>query len=123
MADKSTSMGSNSKIAQSPQEMGNQGFDGKYNAPLSVGTSEDISVSPNVLRRVEYDGPYALRVAVDSGDSNVTYVGKAAPGSLTSTQTWRIQKIDETSGTIITWADGDTDYDNEWDERENLSYS
>lgn len=65
----------------------------------------------------------ALVTAVDSADSNVTYVGEATTGSPTSTSVWRIKSIDETSGTVVTWADGNSNFDNEWDERENLSYS
>ena len=65
----------------------------------------------------------AVQVAEKSGDSNILYVGKAAIGSLTSAEVWQIMKVDETSGTIVTYADGDDNYDNEFDEREALSYS
>jgi len=40
----------------------------------------------------------------DTSTANVTYVGKAAIGSATSDAVWQIQKIDETSGMSITWA-------------------
>jgi len=68
------------------------------------------------------DGNYAVRIAVDSGDSNITYVGKAQIGSATSDSVWQIRKIDETSGTVITWADGDDGFNNKWTEREALTY-
>lgn len=64
----------------------------------------------------------ATQVAEDGEDSNVTYVGKAIIGSPTSTQVWQVKKIDSTTGTVITWADSNDNYDNEWDERENLTY-
>lgn len=67
-------------------------------------------------------GGRAVRVAVDSGDLNLTYVGKAAIGSLTSAEVWQIKLVDSTSGTVVTWADSNDNYDNEWDERENLTY-
>lgn len=67
--------------------------------------------------------PLTMRVAVNSGDSNLTYIGSASVGGLASAEVWRIKLIDETSGTIMTWADGNSNFDNEWDERENLSYS
>lgn len=66
---------------------------------------------------------YAIQVAVDSGDTNITYVGEALPGTATSGALWRIQSINETSGTVVTWADGDSNFDNIWDNREGLSYS
>lgn len=65
----------------------------------------------------------ATQTAVDSEDSNIEYVGFARVGEATSNEVWRIMKVDTTSGTVITWADGNTSFDNEWDERENLSYS
>lgn len=40
----------------------------------------------------------------DTSTANVTYVGKAAIGSATSSAVWQIQKIDETTGLSITWA-------------------
>lgn len=70
--------------------------------------------------------PYSLPIALrmdDTTTTNVTYVGKAAIASATSAAVWHIFKIDETSGTVITWADGDANYDNVWDNRASLSYS
>lgn len=52
----------------------------------------------------------------DTTTANVTYVGKAAIGSATSAAVWQIQKIDETSGMVITWG-GTGAFDQEWDER------
>jgi len=65
--------------------------------------------------------PYGIRI--DEASATVTYIGKAVPGTATSASTWQIQKIDTTSGTVITWADGNGDFDNEWDERAGYSYS
>lgn len=62
-------------------------------------------------------------VAVNSGDANITYVGYAAPGASTGDSVWLIIEVDETSGMVVNLADGDDNYDNEWDERESLSYS
>jgi len=65
---------------------------------------------------------YTTRIAEDSGDSNLTYIGKAAIGSATSSAVWQIQKIDETTGMVITWG-GTGAFDNIWNNRESLSYS
>lgn len=65
---------------------------------------------------------YTTRIAEDSGDSNITYIGKAAWGSATSSAVWQIQKIDETTGMVITWG-GTGAFDNIWNNRASLSYS
>ena len=70
-----------------------------------------------------YISNYAIIVAVDSGDANVEYVGRAQTGSATSSAVWQIQKIDENSGTVVTWADGDDKFNNVYDDRESLTYS
>lgn len=67
---------------------------------------------------------YAIQYAVDSGDSTITYVGKAVAGSTLSSAVWQINRITDTSGDLsIQFADGDSNFDNIWDDRESLSYS
>lgn len=65
---------------------------------------------------------YAIQLD-ESGTT--TYIGKATVGSLTSLPMWQIQKLDESGSPelIITWADGDSNFDNIWDNRAALSYS
>lgn len=59
----------------------------------------------------------------DYTTTNVTYVGKAAIGSATSSAVWQIQKIDETSGMVITWG-GTGAFDQVWNNRATtVSYS
>jgi hypothetical protein len=60
---------------------------------------------------------------VDEASSTITYVGEANPGTATSGAFWRIYKLDETSGLIKTYADGNFNFDNVWDNRASLSYS
>lgn len=58
--------------------------------------------------------------------TDVTYIGKAVPtGSAinTSSSVWQITKIDESSGTVITYADGDLLFNNIWDNRASLTYA
>ena len=55
---------------------------------------------------------------------STTYIGEAEPGSLTSASLWRIKRIVETGpDSEITWADGDSNFDNIWDDRLSLGYS
>ena len=67
-------------------------------------------------------------VIIDEASATVTYIGKAIPGSDTtqhkSEAIWKIKKIDSTSNpTLIVYADGNSDYDNIWDNRALLTYS
>lgn len=65
-----------------------------------------------------------LSIEIDSGDNLVSYMGLAAPGTPTSAAAWQVLKIDENGGGLqITYADGDTEFDNVFDNRESLSYS
>ena len=71
------------------------------------------------------DTDYAIQL--DEAANGITYVGKAVPGSATSSAVWQIKKIDE-SGTggielVILWADGNKNYDNIFDDRTTLNYS
>lgn len=63
----------------------------------------------------------------DTTASTIYYFGEAVPGTLDANALWRISRI-----TFITpgeddvdieWADGDSDFDNIWDDRLGLSYS
>ena len=53
------------------------------------------------------------------------YVGWAAAGSSTSAAKWRIKQvlIDANESSTELWADGNTAFDNIWDNRTALSYS
>ena len=54
---------------------------------------------------------------------SINYIGVAAPGSLQSAAVWKCKKIDETTGMVITWADGDALYNNLATDLTILSYS
>lgn len=64
---------------------------------------------------------YTIRF--DNSAYPISYVGKADIGSATSSPLWQIFKLDETSGAITTFADGNASFDNVWDNRTSLSYS
>ena len=55
---------------------------------------------------------------------STTYLGYAEAGSITSGSVWAIKRIVESGqDVVITWADGDKDYNNIWDNRLALTYS
>lgn len=52
-----------------------------------------------------------------------TYVGYAPSGSLDSQAVWQIMRIDTSAGDKVEYADGNTLFDNVWDNRASLNYS
>lgn len=61
---------------------------------------------------------------VDEIDESTTYIGEADPGSSESDPVWRIQKLEFTGPDIdILWANGNSNFDNVWDDRTSLTYS
>lgn len=67
--------------------------------------------------------PQPLRF--DNATSFISYKGEAIPGTSPSVASWRISRIstDISGSIIIEWADGNTNFDNIWDNRASLSYS
>jgi len=63
---------------------------------------------------------YTLRLA----ESGVyTYIGEAVIGSSAASAVWRVKRLDETSGLIILWADGNENFDNVWNNYATLTYN
>lgn len=65
-------------------------------------------------------GNLTVKVTVSG---TTTYIGEAAIGSAQSSAVWRAKKIDESSGMILTWADGNDSFDNVATDLSALSYS
>jgi hypothetical protein len=65
---------------------------------------------------------YAQKITESGG---YTYVAVALPGTLQSAASWQVKRIDETTAgtTIITWADGNANFDNVATNLTTLSYS
>lgn len=62
--------------------------------------------------------------AIDEASGNLTYLGFAKLGVATSEAKWQILRIQKTGAvTLIQYADGDTRYNNIWDDRASLTYS
>jgi hypothetical protein len=65
----------------------------------------------------------------EQDDGDTLYIGDALPGTVTSTATWSIKKIVFTvdgggnTDAATTWADGNSNRDNIWDNHLALSYS
>ena len=101
-------------IKHTSQAIDNWSFDETYNQATILPVEED----PNGTLIRKTTSNLAVRIYTDGTD---TYVAEATPGALTGNSVWRVQKID-TNGNV-TWADGDTDFNNEADNYLTLSYS
>jgi hypothetical protein len=72
------------------------------------------------LQTISFGGfKFVIRMAT-VGD--VDYVGEAAIGTTTAAASWRVKKLDSTSGFVVTWA-GTGAFDQVWDNRGSLTYS
>lgn len=80
---------------------------------LTVGTERGLHVAPS-SHAIEID-PVTT--------AGTTYYGFAAPGTATSSASWRVlRKVVTAGASSYDWADGDSAYDNVWDNRAGLSY-
>lgn len=88
----------------------------KYNSSSTTSVAASYKFKntgqPNLILRLD-----------DTTTANVIYIGKSFFTTLTSVAKWQIFKIDETTGLVLTWADGNDLFDNIWDNRAGLSYS
>jgi len=66
--------------------------------------------------------PFLQEAAKITIVGSVTYVAKAPAGTLQSEAKWKVKKIDETTGIVITWADGNELYDNVATDLTTLTY-
>jgi hypothetical protein len=79
---------------------------------------------------VDFSDDSDYTVLLDKVSDTVTYIGYAVTGSSTvagkAEAIWKIKKFDTTTASdqkIPVWADGNTNFDNIWDNRASLSYS
>lgn len=125
----------------SPWVIGDGGGSITVDGTVAATLSEPISVDDNggsltvdnadltslLLEMQVMNGAMAMQVDDATVGVGTTYQGWAAPGALTSAASWRIRRIVDTGAadtdTSITFADGNRNFDNIWDNRAALSYS
>lgn len=92
---------------------------------LNKSFDEDFDVLAE--EQLGYDGQQLVRQRANASavryDASGGYVGYAAAGSPTSSPVWQITKLDLSSGVVVTFANGSSDYNQIWDNRASLSYS
>lgn len=101
-------------ISQSDDSIAVYGTDGSVNRQLRTNSQGNLITESS-------QAVYA--VLTDEVGSTI-YVGEALPGTGLGTAAWRIKRIVDNSGDLTTtWADGDANFDNVWNNRLSLSYS
>lgn len=99
----------------------NPGIPGAGDTELATEAKQDAIIS--AIQGISGSAQYYAVIADNKTTGGVVYVGYADPGTSTSAASWRIKKVDISNYPIITWADGDSDFDNVFDDRESLIYS
>lgn len=69
---------------------------------------------------VDASGEYSIRVIFIGTD---IYVGKALVGSIIGSSIWQVKKIDAASDIVVTWADGNANFDNVFTNPSALTYA
>lgn len=101
----------------------------KYPEQYMDNSSFDEDFGINMVGIVGYDGQTMQRTTADAVavkvtvSGSITYVGIAAPGTTQATAKWQCKKIDESSGTVVTFADGNASFDNTATDLTALTYS
>lgn len=90
-----------------------------YDEDFDVLAFEVLEYDGTSLNR-KVSGTSAVKIT-ESGD--ITYVAKAAIGASQSSAVWQAMKINETTGLVITWADGNANFDNTATDLTALTYS
>ena len=101
----------------SEQNMQNTSFDEDF----GVITNEGLGYDGTSLQRLAADA-LATKITVSG---SYTYIGLAAPGTAQATAKWQCKRIyDDGEGTtVITWADGNPDFDNTSTDLTALTYT
>lgn len=90
----------------------------KYSEQNVLNNVYEQALKALAVLTVGYDGvtsqiPLADSLAVKITESgSIKYIGLAAPGTAQSSATWQAFKVDKTTGTIITFADSNANFDN-----------
>lgn len=87
------------------------------------GTGE-VSGTPMLDKRALDVISPACSVQFDNAGSGVYYLGYSGPGVGTDAASWQIQRVTSSGGDVVVeYADGDSLFDNVYDDRAGLSYS
>lgn len=101
----------------------------KYPEQYMQNTSFDEEFGVNAVETLGYDGVSLQRSNADNlalkieTSGSITYLALAPVGTEQSASAWQARKIDTSSGVVITFADGDSNFDNVATDLTALTYS
>jgi len=99
-----------------------------YSKEHVANSSFDPEFQVSVTEVLGYDGQNVQRMNADNmalkvtPSGSITYIAKAAPGTSQSEAKWQVKKVDKTSGIVVTWADGNPNFDNVASDLTTLTY-
>jgi len=104
--------------------------DSKTGRPVDlkdIGSGNNVTVvTPGGGRGSSSTGSTVVQkylVLLDEVSATLSYMGEAIPGTATSAPSWRIRKIDTSSGVSIEWAESSTAFSYIWDDRASYTYA
>lgn len=97
----------------------NPGIPGAGDTELATESKQDLTNTKLDTLIAAQPGSYNLKY--DEG-ATYTYIGEASPGTATSAALWRIKRLTNADNTIV-WIDGNSSFDNVWDDRASGVYS
>lgn len=114
----------------------NTDYTDKFEAMLaqlaSIDTATRMKPQPSTMKVTNPDGSaivslsgstiYITVLRANAGDPDITYKGKAVPGSATSDAAWQIARLDENTNLDLLYADGGA-FTQIYDNREALTYA
>lgn len=114
----------------------NTDYTDKFEAMLaqlaSIDTATRMKPQPSTMKVTNPDGSaigslsgstiYITVLRANTGDPDITYIGKAVPGSATSDAAWQIARLDENTNLDLLYADGGA-FTQIYDNREALTYA
>lgn len=86
-------------------------------------TDTQLRATPVPVSGTVTANPTGYVVRLEEASATITYVGQAAPGTLTSAASWSIKRLDSTSGLVVLWGGGTAAFNQIWDNRAALAYS
>lgn len=89
---------------------------------VKVNPSGALTTDATISGNVSTESAVYYKRLDDTTTASMIYIGEATPGTLTSAASWRIKRLDLTSGLIIQWA-GSGAFTQVWDNRAALSYN
>lgn len=105
--------------------VGGGGGGGGNGSPYVDSTGKMVYVEVTPAGKIPVDTAAATYITVlrtDTLDPQITYVGKAVPGTLTSDAAWQIASLDENTNLDLLYADGGA-FTQVYDNREGLTYA